>query len=66
MGDNGRNRTAEYQSKEVYDPAEGIYKKLYFRNRKFCGGILLGDVDPAMELMQAYKESAPFETMTLS
>lgn len=66
VGDNGRNRTAEYQSKEVYDPAEGIYKKLYFRNRKFCGGILLGDVDPAMELMRAYKESAPFETMTLS
>ena len=65
VGDNGRDRQAIYQTKEVRDPAEGVYKKLYFKNRKLCGGILFGDVDMTTELIEAYEKGTQFEIITI-
>lgn len=65
VGDNGSDSTCEYQSKEVSDPAEGVYKKLYFKNRKLCGGILFGDVDMTTELIEAYEKGTAFENITI-
>lgn len=62
VGDVGNVSDNTYESKEVYDPAAGVYKKLYFRNHIFCGGILLGDVDSATELIQAYEMKMGFES----
>ena len=42
-----------------------IYKKLYFRNEKFCGGVLLGDVDMAPELVKAYEEKSAISELKL-
>ncbi|MDD6647729.1 MAG: hypothetical protein PUF60_08010, partial [Firmicutes bacterium] len=65
VGDNGRDRQAVYQTKEVRDPAEGTYRKLCFKNRKFCGGILFGDVDMTTELIEAYEERTLFENISI-
>ena len=65
VGDNGRDRQAVYQTKEVRDPAEGTYRKLCFKNRKFCGGILFGDVDMTTELIEAYEEGTLFENISI-
>lgn len=47
------------------DPAEGTYRKLCFKNRKFCGGILFGDVDMTTELIEAYEEGTLFENISI-
>lgn len=63
VGDNGTESISQYQSKEIFDPSQGVYKKLYFKNRKLCGGILFGDVDMTTDLIEAYQKGTQFEMM---
>lgn len=65
IGDNGKGKERAYESKELYLPREHVYKKFYFKDGVFCGGVLLGNVDEAMELIEAYKEKRPMESMRI-
>lgn len=65
IGDTGKDREVFYAAKELDLPQQKIYKKLYFRNEKFCGGVLLGDVDMAPELVKAYEEKSAISELKL-
>lgn len=65
VGENGNAMEKCYESKELYEPGEGVYKKLYFKNRIFSGGILLGHVDEAAELIQAYQNKKRMDELKL-
>ena len=65
IGDAGKDSGASYETKELEIPKQKIYKKLYFRNEKFCGGVLLGDVDMAPELVKAYEEKRAISDLRL-
>ncbi len=43
-----------YKDIEIVEEAKGYYKKLFFLNGKFCGGILMGNVSKVSALMKAY------------
>lgn len=63
VGDNGKDPGKKYKSMELTDSAKGTYEKLYFVNNRFCGGILIGDVNKSAMLMEAYKNQDPLEKM---
>lgn len=65
IGDTGKETGASYGIKEMDVPDEGIYKKLFFRDGKCCGGILMGDVDMAQELVEACETGSRTEDMML-
>ncbi|MDO4485984.1 MAG: FAD-dependent oxidoreductase [Bacillota bacterium] len=65
VGDNGKGEASAYQTKEVRDHEAGVYKKLYFKNRKFCGGILFGNVDMTTLLLEAYEKRTAFEEISV-
>lgn len=65
IGDNGKDKERVYQSKELYLPGESVYKKFYFKDGVFCGGVLFGNVDDAKELIEAYKQRWPMDSMRL-
>ena len=52
-----------YKAIELSDPARGIYKKLYFVNNRFVGGILMGDVTKAAKLLEGYEKKMTLEDM---
>ena len=63
IGDNGKNPDLNYKALELSDPAKGIYKKLYFVNNRFTGGILVGDVSHSAKLLQGYEKKLTLEDM---
>ena len=63
IGDNGGKKDQPYKTLELSDDAKKIYKKLYFLNGRFCGGILIGDVKASGELLKAYEKKLPIEDM---
>lgn len=63
IGDNGKNPDLNYKALELADPAKGIYKKLYFVNNRFTGGILVGDVSHSAKLLQGYEKKLTLTDM---
>lgn len=63
IGDNGKNPDLHYKALELADPAKGIYKKLYFVNNRFSGGILVGDVSHSAKLLQGYEKKLTLADM---
>lgn len=66
IGDVGSNGELNYQVKEVGDVVNNISTKLYFINDKLCGGILFGNTDKTMNLLEAYKERASIDDEKIS
>lgn len=63
IGDNGKNPDLNYKAIELSDPAKGIYKKLYFVNNRFTGGILMGDVSQSAKLLQGFEKKLTLADM---
>lgn len=63
VGDTGKDPQKKYKSMELMDSAKGSYEKLYFVNNRFCGGILIGDVNKSARLLEAFKNSDPLEKL---
>lgn len=63
VGDHGSQEGISYETKEHLDEEKGIYKKYYFIEGKFCGGILLGDTSKLTDLLKAYEEKRSIEKM---
>lgn len=63
IGDNGKQEGLHYKAVQLADPAKGIYKKLYFVNNRFAGGILIGDVKQSAKLLTGYEKQQTFEEM---
>ncbi len=64
-GDNGKREGIIYQTKETYDPQDGKYRKLFFRERQLCGFILFGDVDLTTDLIDACAAGTLFDDISL-
>jgi NAD(P)H-nitrite reductase large subunit len=63
IGDIGKTEGKKYKTKEFCDEENLIYKKLYFLNGRFCGGILIGDTKDQKDLMIALEEKTPIDKM---
>ncbi len=63
IGDIGRDDHHSY--KEVGDIQEkhGIYKKMYFTNNHFVGGILIGDVNKSLTMIRGVAKQAELKEM---
>jgi NAD(P)H-nitrite reductase large subunit len=53
VGDIGRDPQAAYETLRGGDEAAGIYKKLYLRDGKFVGAVLIGDIAKAGAISKA-------------
>ncbi|MCA9496232.1 MAG: FAD-dependent oxidoreductase, partial [Nanoarchaeota archaeon] len=54
IGDLGQNKDKkEYQILELSDPSNEVYRKFYFLNNLFVGGILMGSTTKAVQLRKA-------------
>ncbi len=63
IGDIGKSSDKKYKTKEFCDEDNLVYKKLYFLNGKFCGGILIGDTKSQKELFTAFDEKLSIDKM---
>lgn len=61
IGDNGKKEDVHYKAIEVHEEAKGIYKKMYFVNDKFVGGILIGAQALAPKMLEAYEKGLSFK-----
>ena len=61
VGDNGKKEDVHYKAIEVHEEAKGIYKKMYFVNDKFVGGILIGARSLAPKMLEAYEKGLSFK-----
>lgn len=64
LGDNGKNAKFVYKTLEFKDLAKKRYKKLYFKNNRLCGVILIGDVSEMGELTQALDRGDSYQKIT--
>lgn len=64
IGDNGADPDKSYQTSTYTDIKNRVYKKLYFFNDKFVGGILIGDVSKAGVLLSSIKVNSPMSEVT--
>ncbi|MDQ9870673.1 hypothetical protein RFX30_15010, partial [Acinetobacter baumannii] len=58
IGDVGHSTDGHYKEIEISEESKKYYKKLFFLNGKFCGGILMGDTSKSAELIKAYEKKA--------
>lgn len=65
VGDHGEDETKTYETKKKVDKEKGIYKKYYFLDKKFVGGILIGDTSSLTELLSACKTKKPMDEMSV-
>lgn len=63
IGDIGKTEGKNYKTKEFCDEENLIYRKLYFSNGRFCGGILIGDIKLQKEFLIAFEEKWPMEKL---
>lgn len=63
IGDIGKTEGKKYKTKEYCDEENLIYKKLYFLNGRFCGGILIGDTSFQKDLMIAFQEKTTIDKL---
>jgi NADH oxidase (H2O-forming) len=64
IGDTGVDPDKSYQTSTYTDVKNRVYKKLYFFNDKFVGGILIGDVSKAGVLLSSIKINSPMSEVT--
>ena len=64
IGDIGTDLSKVYQISEYKDLKNKVYKKLYFYNDKFVGGILIGDVLKSSVLLTAIKSNSSMAEIT--
>ena len=43
---------------EISEESKGFYRKMFFLNGRFCGGILIGNTSKSVEMMKAYDKKA--------
>lgn len=55
-GDNGCDTRAAYESDEQTNGSGDVFRKFYFRDRKVCGAILIGDVSQMMFVTKALEQ----------
>lgn len=65
IGDNGKNQDKVYTTKEYDDKEKHVYEKLYFTDERFCGGILIGNMDKTTELLDAFLDKRTISKMYL-
>lgn len=65
IGDHGEDETKVYETKENINRGKGVYKKYYFEDGKFVGGILIGDTKALTELLSACKTKKPMDEMSI-
>lgn len=53
IGDIGQDPEKDYQKLELADPKQEIYRKFFFIDNQFVGGILMGDTKKAIQLRRA-------------
>jgi NADH oxidase (H2O-forming) len=61
--------TIDYEDKALKQlsftaPEKGVYKKLFFKNEKLVGSILLGDIKKAVKILTSIKQEKNIETVT--
>lgn len=62
IGDLGNNPEVDYQILELSDPKMEIYRKFYFEDNQFVGGILMGDTKKAVQLRKAIDKGTNMQT----
>ena len=63
IGDIGSDPDKEYGISVYLDKKNRVYKKLYFTNDKFVGGILCGDISKASALLSALKDESEMKDL---
>lgn len=63
IGDNGKDKEKVYKEVEVTDPVKKHYKKMYFVNNRFVGGILIGDISESGLFTDAFQDQYTMERM---
>ena len=63
IGDIGSDPDKEYGISVYLDKKNRIYKKLYFTNDKFVGGILCGDISKSSALLSALKDESEMKDL---
>ncbi len=63
IGDNGKNDSLTYDTKEIRDREKKIYKKYYFVDKKLVGVILIGDTSTLSDMRKAIDEQRAYADM---
>ena len=61
IGTKSQEPKTEYQTLEYSNADQVVYKKLYFKENKLVGGILLGDIGASIALTEGVNASLPME-----
>ncbi len=61
IGDLGYNPSIDYQILELNDPKNKIYKKFYFKDNNFVGGILIGNTKKAIQLRKSLNNNSTIQ-----
>ncbi|TDT72388.1 flavorubredoxin [Hypnocyclicus thermotrophus] len=64
IGDIGNDPEKNYQISVYNDPINKVYKKAYFENNKFVGGVLIGDITAAGSLLSGIKLKSDMKELT--
>ncbi|GMQ58795.1 hypothetical protein AN1V17_31910 [Vallitalea sediminicola] len=62
-GDLGNIKESSYSSINQQDTKKSIYKKLYFIEEKFVGGILIGDISKSSNMIKGIKQKSSLGEM---
>jgi len=62
VGDLGEKENEEYTQITCRNDVKKVYKNIYFKNDKLCGGILLGDLTLTNPLLSGVKKEIDTET----
>ena len=63
IGDIGKKEGLKYKTKEYCDEENLVYKKMYFSNGRFCGGILIGEIKEQKDFVIAFEENRAIDKM---
>lgn len=63
IGDNGKNDSLTYETKEIRDREKKIYKKYYFVDKRLVGVILIGDTSTLSDMRKAIDEQRAYSDM---
>lgn len=55
IGDVGTDPKEKYEVMVIRDDSKETFKKLFFKKGRFCGGILMGNVDKSSQMTHAYE-----------
>lgn len=63
IGDIGRNPEISYQEVGDIREKQGVYKKMYFADQSFVGGILMGEVNQSLSMIRGVNTQADTRKM---